>query len=490
MRRIAALLGLALAVAPLRATAARDCAIDPAELKPRVVVALLDTGINPFAPAFRDGSNAATLDPCTYLPGYPTDPSFVMRADFDHDAETYRDARASLQKIVSRFLYWFPGTKIVGGISFGAGGVRCPGGPTQAPFVGNVGGQCPFESPVVDEHGHGSMTATRSAGATNSLAPEALIVEIEGPGDVALDFAADNAGWIDVVSNSWGYLTPWPTQAGVSRMITAASEKQMILFASGNGLGLNGGVAPNPTYLEPTAPPGAILVGAHDNGHVSPWSSAPAHVVADGYGGYASLNDDLDPPRPHPMACCTSAAAPYAAGGAAQVLLRARQILGDVQTGSRVRAIGGVDTVVVAEGTPPPDVAASASPLGDGFLTMAEWRAVFLKTAEARPGLGADDGLIHITGDPQGADQESIGRVASYGVGQNPFCVVCYTLPIEWSDVSEDYPAHASIGYGAINERSVASAEAVLLGTAALPDRPTEDAFFAQDEQVRRTMFR
>src|SRR5207247_2489860 len=119
----------------------------------------------------------------------------------------------------------------------------------------------------------------------------------------------------------------------------------------------------------------------------------------------------------------------------------------------------------------------------DGIFTLAEWRALLLHTAEARPRAGRDDGLLHFLA------AGSAPAHPEYGTGENPFCQFCWSLPLSWSDVPDGFPGYLQIGYGAINERSVASAVRVMEGRVPVPARPDEDAFFAQDEQARSAIF-
>lgn len=434
----------------------------------QVVVALVDQGINPYSLAFRDDSPLAQQHPSTYIPGYPED---ALRLDLTLDAPSLESALAAdaekWNNVVGGFLYWIPGTKIVGAISKGLGGKDCRGYPGIPPAGGqlNSRGTCP-ERTIFDDGGHGTMTASRAAAVTHSLAPTARIVEVEGLGANSVKWIADQP-WIDVQSNSWGTLLP--VDRGTSATLKRAAQRQMVMAASGNGLGFSG-VAPQPTQTDPLGAVGVVLVGGHDNGNVTAWSGAPAHVVADAYGGFAASNIDNDLPRENPYACCTSAAAPYAAGGAAAILLEARTILGDPLTGVREG--------VAAQG---PAGLVPGGPLADGVFTLAEWRDVLLHTAQARPGSdNPDDGWMHFTGTPG-----SMPHAPEYGPAENPFCVGCWTLPLAWEDVADDQPGYLSIGYGAINRVSIALAREVLMGRAPIPARPEVDEFFAREEPIR-----
>ena len=495
MRKIPILLvGVSLAV-----TGFAGAAEPTSAPRPKVVVALIDTGINPYAPAFRDDSDMAKLSPSSYIPDYPPDcPPDQTEASLDcaialnlHLNEPTLASAFAVDKaiwgdpadpdnfpgaILQRQLYYIPGTKIIGATSFGAGGrfssKKIPNGPyvtlPATPLSLNSSDKCP-ERLILDDFGHGTMTASRSTGAPDSLAPTARVVMIEGLGADSSTWAA-NQPWIDVQSNSWGSLTPAPADRTDMDAFTAMAQKQMVMVASGNGIAFSG-FAPTPTELDGLGAPGVVLVGGHDNGHVSAWSGAPAHVVADAFAGMAASNLSLDAMAPQPMSCCTSAASPYAAGGAAAILLRAREILGDARTGMHD---GYVAQAPVGHAVP------STGPLSDGKLTLGEWRELLLHTAQARPLEHPDDGDLNYMGSPGSAPKHP-----EYGIGDNPFCEGCTTLPLKWADVPAAMPAYESIGYGSVDLVSIALAYEVLSGATSEPVRPDEDSFFAQADQVR-----
>lgn len=463
MRRLLALGVLAASIGVVAPSAQAD---EPT-FEPITTIALIDSGINPYHPAFRDPSPLGMQHPSTYLPGYPA----ASRAlPLTLDAPTLADALVADADIWAGVypgeLYWVPGTRIAGLISFGAGGAQCDNGlPNVPPAGGTLRAQgCP-ERLLLDDQGHGTMTSSRAAGIGSSLSPTARIVMVEGLGDQGVTWAAGKS-WIDVQSNSWGSLAP-----GVSyrRAIENAAKKQLVIFASGNGIGFSG-VAPTPTATHATRGLGALQVGAHDNGRVSAWSDAPAHLVADGFGGLAAPHDSLEPIAPRPIACCTSAAAPYAAGAAARVLRDARTALGDTTPG----ITAGVPAIV-ASGTPIP-----GSPLlDDGIFDLDEWKRLLIATADARPDEGPHDGSLNFLASPGNLPQHP-----QHGPGENPFCLLCTTMPIRWADVPVEIPAYASIGYGAVDAATVEHARAVLSGAAALPVRAAEDAFFALEEPI------
>jgi hypothetical protein len=437
---------------------------------PATVVALIDTGINPYSPAFRDTSSLARRHPSTYLPGYPKDAirlELTLGVPYEDAIERDESVWKSVQP---GKLYWVPGTRIVGAVSLGAGGTSCPSPVQVPPVAGFVQEQC-AEHRILDDHGHGSMTASRAAGAPGSLAPTARIVSIEGLGARSVEWAADQ-GWIDVQSNSWLNLVPPPVPGSVTEAFSSAAARMLTLAASGNGTAYLAGVAPTPTYLLSTAPPGVVLVGGHDNGKMTLWSGSPPHVVADAYAGMTAIARSVEEMRPDPIACCTSAASPYAAGGAVALIAEARRLLRSSGTGVRDGVVACGREGVVAKG-----------PLADGVFTLEELKDLFLHTAEALPSEGRDDGDVHWAGGPRPPDH------VEYGPGANPFCVGCTTTPVAWKTLPAAADAYSMIGYGGINEHSVEAGLAVLRGDEDMPARPLADAQYEADQQLRGVVF-
>ena len=433
------------------------------------VVAHIDTGVNPYNKNFRDRSALAYKHPSTYIPGFPADAD-ALRLHLDMPYEKAFKADEDVWKLVRRGqLYWIPGTKIIGAISMGAGGTSCPL-VTFPTVVATNDGTC-SEHVILDDAGHGSMTASRSTGVLTSLAPDARLVTIEGLGASSVKWAADQ-GWIDVQTNSWLSLVPPPVPSGVTDAFADAAARMPTLAASGNGSAYVTGVAPTPTYLLSTAPPGVILVGGHDNGKTTLWAGAPPHVVADAYAGPTAIFNSSTEVRPDPISCCTSAASPYAAGGAAALIQEARRILGDRTT--------GVHDGILAQGR---CGAVKKGPLADGDFTLEEFNDLFFHTAQPHPAEGEHDGLVHWAGDPRPPDY------TEYGPGGNPFCIGCTTTPVPWSQIPDEIDAYQFIGYGGINEFSVELGAQVLRGKANPLARDAADIQYELDQSIRELEF-
>jgi hypothetical protein len=436
----------------------------PGPLDPLTVVAHIDAGLNPYSVEFRWDDARAWQHPCTYIANYPCSAQALYlhlnesdwQTAFDLDRDLWSGVRADT-------LYWIPGTKIIGDIGMGS-------------------------LPIPDGQGHGTMTASRSAGNEHSLCPTCLFVSIDGLGIDGVRWAADS-GFVDVQTNSWGSLIfVDPALDLMQGALTDAAHKHVVLFASGNGAAGFEGFVSSPTLVMPTGEPGPILVGAHDNGRVLTWPGSPPHVIADGYGGYAALHDSITAIEPTPVACCTSAATPYAAGGAAAIVQEARRILHDFSG-------PGVHDGVIAR-APPGTPLPRQGPLSDGVFTLDEFKPVFFHTATLRPTEGPDDGLLQWAADPQGNLGSVLADPVGYVMnpGANPYCIGCVDTPLQWSQVPAGIGATDSVwtheGYGAIDPASVALAKQVLRGEVPDPDRPVEDQLYAADQAFRCVWFR
>lgn len=455
-----AVLALALVLAWLLVTpAGASPAVSPPT--PTAVVAIVDSGIDPYHAAFRDSSPRAYRHPSTYLPGFPKSAiSLPISLGFrDYWTAVRHDCERVWSKVEPGRLYWFPGTKIVGAISFDL---------TRKPF------DCDQQEPagvILDELGHGTMTAGRAVGAKYGACPECRVVSVQfqtafgiaNMKDAAtstersIEWAAANASWIDAQSNSWG-VQPVSDPTGetglfldhpsLTKAVEETARRHLSFWSTGNGVANFGGVAGMPT-VGGHFTPSAIRVGAHDSGRVTTWSGTSPHLVADGCDDWAPVNRTVDGWGER-AGGGTSAAAPYVAGGAARELVWARQLAWDLRTGVR--------DGVVAKGRH-----TRSGPLSDGVLTMDEWRSLLFATATTRPAAQPEDGPVCEPGP--------------------------YTpTPVAWTSVPAGVPEYVLIGYGAVDKAAVALARNVLAGMAQAPDRSAANTYFTADRTAREAL--
>ena len=426
------------------------------------VIAFTDSGINPYHVAYRDRSPRAYKHPSTYLKGFPANAT-ALRLTLDasdYAQALIKDCSAVWSKVREGRLYWIPGTKIVGAISFGP----------QAHEI------CGAGTRILDDDGHGTMTTSRAVSDKYGACPDCRVVMMQMPGGVdfadpesstshavsAITFAARNSSWIDAQSNSWGPLVAgWePTgKAGLvvasPRLVRAAeavSRRHLAFWASGNGAAGRVGVIGHPTLAAPHMTPSAILVGGHDSGRVATWPGFSAHVVSDSCASWAAHHQSVTQ-YGDSIGSGTSAASPFAAAGAVRILMEARSILGDTRSGVHGKTVAEGDSGIVDRG-----------PLKDGDLTLSEWRRVTFHAATERPKRQLEDGPYCAPG-PYGA------------------------APIEWREVPADYPEHVQIGYGAIDRPAIKRAKKVLRGAMREPQRAEVDEYFARERAARHAAY-
>ena len=457
-RGVAVLLALFVAALLPAAAGAQEVA-SPGQ----AVVALIDTGINPYHVEFRDTSPLAQQHPSTYIDGFPAD---VPALPITLDAPSYKAALAAdcqlWASVEKGKLYWIPGTKIIGAASFQNADAKCTGTTLSG------------ESHILDNDGHGTMTASRAAANSYGACPACRVVAIEYTGTVnllgpsgsengpldSIALAEKHKDWIDIQSNSWGPIVPVydPTGAGgllganprFIREVERVSAAQPAFWASGNGAAFRGGVLGHPTFLTPHATPSAIMVGGHDSGYVQTWPGFPPHLVSDSCDSWAAHHDSIDTSAEN-VASGTSGATPFVAGSAARIIADARTLLGDTTTGQTAEG-------VLASGNP---TGIPSGPLADGSLTRAEWQRVLYTSATRRPVAQHEDGPPC---GPLGAPYNEV--------------------PVKWSDVPAAFPEYLNIGYGAVDGPAVTLAGQVLRGAAEMPDRSATDDYFAAHHTV------
>lgn len=392
-----------------------------------VVVAVIDSGISPYHWDFlaskmpqatdRDRTNDLPLDkdPATWLKGFPKkgfasktglnlhleeqDEAARISTLYAKDAALWKSVKNSTPSAIN--YYWFPGTKVIGGLSFGyteqvtealdVATADVPvAGYTYSPLYGT-------------DHGQG--TSSVSVGNLHGTCPECLIVHITAADTTATEQAlawAESQPWIDVVSNSYGLQTV-PTGAvrdglygGPTERQRAASERgQTIVFSAGNGIE-NGFVVPFSTLTSSVkGPDWVITVGATvpgSSGATESGSGKPVDVSGIGE-NYPSAYNSTSVTNGSRFSG-TSNAAPTVAGTYARGLYLARRAMAGP---SRVQAGG-----VISVGRASCGKARRACEVGDGTLTAVELRDRLLKGAKSTGGGTAPGGLTAL---PRVADE-------------------------------------------------------------------------------------
>lgn len=457
--------------------------MDARSAGPDTVIAFIDRGINPYHEAFRTDGPRAQHHPSTYLPDYPAD-ARALNLTFDHDSleEAIAADCEAWEDIDPGQLYWVPGTRVIGMTvpnveereSVPGAEFSCADGD-----AGDDDGTLPI---FLSEAEHGTMVASRGAGGEHGACEDCLIVSAQRVGSFRaqvqpVEWAA-NQSWIDVQSNSWrpgppvgcpdnDLGCPGPMGSTLAAIEDAAS-RQPVFWASGNGyLGAMGSIAGlsspadvgEPAPADPKNTPSVIRVGGHDNGHIILWPGSGPNIVSDACSSWAAEHESLNETTPR-TGGGTSAAAPYAAGIAAQIIQDARGILDDDRTGIRegVLAEGNASSI-------------DGGPLADGEFTKAELERVLYTTANPRPQETGDDGEFGC----------EFGGDAPPGIWAVP--------AVAWSDVPEGPAGIPLVGYGAVTQTTAEHARKVLSGEEQMPERAAEDAYFGVDRTQRETAY-
>lgn len=329
------------------------------------VVAVVDGGFTPYHYDFLghqhprnidpDPTNDFdfTQDPSTYIEGFPgasainitiptstTQDISTLKSDDEAEWSAFTTSNSSNVN-----MYWFPGTKIIGALSFSGN------------FYANASS-------------HGTRSAASAAGNLHGTCPECLFVLVNGATTSALAWAASQP-WIDVVTNSYGHSIVGGFVrdniyfgAPLDETRDASERGQTIVFSAGNGL-VNAFDVPMLTYWSSEkGPDWMITVGAVDPQNNQQYSGAgkPVDISSIGSGYPSTGGDTATGTGTHSG---TSNAAPTVAGTIARTIQKGREALADTTSGNA----GGI----LASG--PPFACGSANPgcpLADGVLTRGE----------------------------------------------------------------------------------------------------------------------
>lgn len=388
-----------------------------------VVVAVIDSGISPYHRDFLGSQMPQALNddptddlplntpPDKWLKGFPSPKTFssyeglkLSLPENDENANLAalkkKDA-AQWAKIKnsgpsSLNYYWFPGTKVIGGISFDYE-EKVSSAVDQNPAEG-------YKYEPVYGTGHGLGTSSVSTGNIFGTCPECLIVHITAGDTTATERAlawAESQPWIDVVSNSYGLQTI-PTGAvrdglyggPVEQQKKASERGQTIVFSAGNGIE-NGFAVPFSTLTSSVkGPDWVVTVGATAPTGTAQYTGSGKPVDVAGIGsGYPSAYNATTASGGEKFSG-TSNAAPTIAGTYARGLYLARRAMAGP---SRVQS-GGVISVGAAKC----GRVRAACEVGDGALTAVELRDRLLKGAVSTGGGSTPAGVGSV---PRVADE-------------------------------------------------------------------------------------
>ncbi len=271
--------------------------------RPTVVVAVADSGINPYHEAFYRPEN--TAHPCTYVAGFSCSvPALRLSVGKYKDyARAVAADREVWDAVDHHQWYWIPRTNIIGAVCDGL--YSDPAKPELEP------GTC-----ILDDDGHGTGTASSVV----SEAPDALLLVHEGSSSAA-DLATAPVV-PDVQSHSWGPPAPLPVHAadlaveGMSDTCQPVRRRESLFFlAAGNE-------APFPAILDcDRARSDVHIVGG---GYPGYWTPA-SWTTFDFASWFCRPAADHDVTKGVSEHCGTSFSAPTAAGAVADALLRLRR---------------------------------------------------------------------------------------------------------------------------------------------------------------------
>lgn len=277
-------------------------------LGPRVVVGLVDDGVNPYHEVFQEPQAVLPSDFVDIRTGLPP-VSLSLSAEGSFEERLRRD-QAIWKSLVPWRLYWFEGTRVLA-----------------------LSTNEPSSDPLLLDYGHGQATAS----IVRNVSRDAWVLMVQTPGAVpgegkesalsafekaaaGVDWLADQP-WVDVLSLSIGFEGNPPLP--VWEQFTRAT-----LHATGKGKPVVIGAAnlPTPTLLSGSnGPPWVITVGGAEGSArgIQPQAGLIVDVVADYRRWTAGREPDSYYPRHG-----TSFSTPVVAGNIAQALLALREQAG------------------------------------------------------------------------------------------------------------------------------------------------------------------
>ncbi len=422
--------------------------------KSHVVIAVVDTGINPYHVAYRRPEY--TVHPSNYIEGFPKDaPALGLSfGAADYVAARTTDDGPVWGQVAERKLYWIPGTNVIGAYSVADYAGTPPGGLASRP--------------IIDDDGHGTGTTSVSGGAGLSTKgapygsnPDALIVIVEGLGDAGVKWASEQP-WIDFISGSYGDAASVPcTDSGDETVDGAADvwcgreyrytapfvlrDGRTALFSAGNGLSRTGVAADRYSSLRPTSGPSwVITVGAVSPRNEQDYGYHSVPVDISSYGAHWPAADPFSFAGEVEFSG-TSNATPVTAGVFSRALLAARRSLGD--------AVEGIHTSSDGQRVPAYGPSGIAKGLiADGVLARTELQDAVYKTAQPEE-FNPETWLY----DP----------------------VVIPNTPLYYTQQ----------GYGNANVAAALRAIEVIMGRSPMPSRSEVDAWIGSIDAVRNSIY-
>lgn len=271
--------------------------------RPHVLVAVPDTGINPYHEAFYRPNR--TEHPCTYIEDFPCDiPPLNLSVGMDSYEEAIERDADVLENVDRHEWYWIPKTPFVA--------VTCD--PDAASY-----GHCLIGEPQIGlasspDHGVGTTYSVISEAPNASLAFWA--------GDYAHRPFLERGLPVDIMSVSWGYVVPLPVPP-VATDVCSDNVPEDIVYVKGAG-----NTPWSTTMTCWSGHPDVISVGGayagDDRDSEDPFATKQPDVVSYfcrpvARGATTNGTDDR---------CGTSFAAPTVAGALARVVLEIRRHTG------------------------------------------------------------------------------------------------------------------------------------------------------------------
>ena len=285
---------------------------------PRVVVAVIDSGINAYHEYFHAGgtlykdSAPSSVTPAV-LREFGIDKDHIIRVTrTDNFAADFKKDAAQWRKIKAGEPYWFAGTNIIG-ISYEGSSPLTPAGDASA-------------------HGIGTAASVLTAN------PEAIVVAVEGINENSERWAFTHPA-VDIITTSYGPVTSVPTLQHLSSSYTGVVK---------NGKAHFGAAANDPTWssLDQTSGPWwSIGIAGFEEG-----TSGGRQLTS---GNVPDFVGDFHQELPYCRSCeeglrvvgGTSFATPRSAGTFSKILLEARRasghIGGIVKSGKEMRLVDG-----------------------------------------------------------------------------------------------------------------------------------------------------